>query len=206
MDRLLLESATEGLAAFTFESDVDVKKKGAVVYDVATSRPVGYIVIAEPYNHELEPCAEAWMVSTAWGPGHGDLLYGIAFFLAPDHILMADRGYVSPKAMNRWRRYTSLKKVPLDDGSAHNLDGTGARPHPHHTDDAFDDCIVHPDPGDEVLNYAYDGSGLAATYGRILDELETRHTELVSRMSITAADDFETKLRRRAVNSFMEAF
>jgi hypothetical protein len=114
----------------------------------------GFIEVGPPHPGHGN-CNGAWEVKRSAGPGHGALIYGIAYALSPNGKLMSARDKVSFSAEGGWHKQLSKRnKQPLDDRLAHNPDGTSAKPHHNHTDDTADDCTTWPTRN--VLNYTYD--------------------------------------------------
>lgn len=184
--RLLCEVAegtAEGLAAYVIEQG-DIAS--AIIYRPAAlfkelkkdpdnisayyDSVVSYLAVQDPGN----PCAGAWEVIRTAGPGYGKILYGLAYALSPNGILMSDRNSVSKSAYSAWSKLSSKgrKSFELDDIDADSKDKKTP-------DDDSDDCNVHKigdkdcggrDPG--PLNKAYAAEGWEKS---TLDKLKKNH-------------------------------
>jgi hypothetical protein len=150
--------------------------KEDVIYTLRDEIIRGFIEVGPP--EDRGPCYKAWEVKRSAGPGLGQLVYGIGFALSPSGLLIPDRGYVSPSASTGWQKQASKRPShPLDNISAHNSHNRSARPHPHHTDDISDDCVVHDKEGKEHLDFAYEALG---NESQLLSSMTQTHENIMS--------------------------
>jgi hypothetical protein len=162
----------------------------------------GFIEVGPPRGVGLSagPCNGAWMVYRSAGPGYGKIVYGVGFALSPTGRLIPDRLSVSDSAKVGWdKQFTGGRgRLPLDDIDAHR-NGGSIRPHPNHTDDPSDDCIVFKDlsyeddgasyDNDQQLNYSYDAVGWEVAE---LEKMMAQHDSLMSQMKIDFAGFIES--------------
>jgi hypothetical protein len=162
----------------------------------------GFIEVGPPRgmgHRSAGPCNGAWMVYRSAGPGYGKIVYGVGFALSPSGRLIPDRLDVSDSAKAGWdKQFTGGRgRLPLDDIDAHR-DGGTIRPHPNHTDDPSDDCMVFKDlsyeddgasyDNDQQLNYSYDAVGWEVAE---LEKMSQKHQDLMSQLKSGFADYLE---------------
>ena len=194
--RLLREGLGDGLAAYVMRFG---NSSSAVVYDTDVALEtfdgdddeydmsciVGYVGLLKPRG---APCRDAWMVNAIAGPGR--LVYGMAYALSPNGLVVPDRSIVSPSAKDAWRKYAKDAEArgaafPLDDAD-HPTKGQSAYHDAHHTPDPSDDCYTSHE--EDYLNAAYAGRGEEAA---MLRRLEAAHDKIVSRMDPDTRIKFE---------------
>lgn len=185
--RLLRESyegTAEGLAAYVQRHGgyaVAVVYRPAILLNSLKRDPgltqahddsvMAFVQVFQPKN----PCAGAWEVKIAAGIGYGKILYGVAYALSPEGILMSDRKSVSAKAYKAWSglQKSGRRSIPLDDAEE---DDPKKKKTPT---DVSDDCNVHKigdkdcggrDPA--ALNYAYESEGWEKG---MLEKMESSH-------------------------------
>lgn len=150
-------------------------------YDNFLTHPIvlGYIKIQEPD----EKCSDAYVVQSIGGPGWGHILYPVGHAMSPSGKLIPDRTVLSAPARNAWmKRRNELNSedlLPMDDPKFHNSDGTSKEPHPHHTDDKWDDCSTYRHQGWDHLNWVYPEPSGAKD---LLSSLEAEHDLLTSEL------------------------
>lgn len=154
----------------------------------------GYIQISKPNK----PCNGAWEVTSAWGPGIGEMIYDLGFALSPTGILMPDRLGVLPRAVARWEKQSGRKMKALDNHK-HPPKGTDPFHDKHHTEDPSDDCRMNKD-GFDFLNYSYEAQG--GEKG-MLKSMVTRHEEAMA--GVSSPEDVEEALFDSARSKFREA-
>ncbi|NBW12293.1 MAG: hypothetical protein EBR82_30105 [Caulobacteraceae bacterium] len=158
----------------------------------------GYIWIRDPnqMSEKHGPCRGAWEVVTSYFPGGGDLLYKLAFAIAPNGLLVSDRKEVSPRAGERWRKISKTHSgLPLDDK-------THPPGHENHTEDPGDDCVCWAEDGMEHLNVAYAADGTEAT---LLKTLEDRHAAVMRDAALAElAPDMEELLFQAVSQKFAD--
>lgn len=156
---------------------------------------VAMIAIKKPEN----PCANAWEVKLAAGPGYGKLLYGLAYAMSPTGRLMSDREEISEPAKGAWKKAfnSERSRQTFDDVDAHGPMGKILYSHPNHTADANDDCKVWQD---EYLDAAYEAVGWEKS---VLKTLEMSGDEIMKTIMTSGIekDDFMTVLYQ-SVNRF----
>lgn len=143
----------------------------------------GVVVISPPSN----PCWNAWEVSNIAGRGLGKTLYGIAYAMTPDGMLMSDRNLVSPSARKAWAKAaaSSRRRKPFDDVMNPK------------TPEREDDCIVHdyPRTPENPLNNAYEAEGWEAG---LLQSLRSQHKATMKFVPHEQAQTFVDRLERGA--------
>lgn len=152
------------------------------------------------------PCAGAAEIKGTWGPGFGDVIYGTAFALAPNGIVMPDRKSVSPSAEKSWeRRGKNIPSVTLDDRTHKACKNSNT-----HTEDTNDDCEVHyandsSNSKNTAIDKAYNGENQKAD----LTGMQQRHKKLINDVKDTipgvTPQEIEMRLISVAVERFGEA-
>jgi hypothetical protein len=165
----------------------------------------GYIWIRDPnqMSQKRGACRGAWEVVASYFPGGGELLYKLAFAIAPAGLLMSDREEVSPGAQSRWRKIA-------DTHHGEEFDDIKHRPgHDNHTEDPNDDCVCWDEDGMKYLNAAYKADG---TEKALLKTLEDKHEvvrEFILRLieSEKLPDGFDLKeaLLQAAMDKFSDS-
>ena len=199
LNESLDDVSTSDIAAVMMDTGTS---RTAVVYNVEamitalgrrvlddTFKVVGIVQISEPKG---APCRGAWMIRGITGPGK--IMYGLAYAMSPNGLIVPDRSSVSPSASKAWKGYA--KKVsagdilPLDDAD-HPKKGVDPQHDAYHTEDPVDDC--HTSHGEEWLNAAYRGPG---GEGALLDRLLYNHERAMKLVNATEdkRDEIESTL------------
>jgi hypothetical protein len=122
-----------------------------------------------------QPCWGAYTISTIAGPGK--LVYGLAYAMSPNGLLISDCGSMSKDALSAWKNMSikgTRDRKKLDDFEDPKT------PSPE------DDCALRKE---EYLNYAYDSEGWEKD---MLNSMVARHESLVERLSEEMKrEDFE---------------
>ena len=141
----------------------------------------GYLEAGSPRPRDGK-CNGAWQVYKAAAPGHGKVLYGVGYALSPNGQLFADRGSVSTKAQDAWKKVFggSREREPFDDIN-HRHKG----PDDYHTADPADDCTIYKAAGTKYLNYSYESEGWEKG---ILSQLRANHEKTMSKLKEFAFD------------------
>lgn len=131
-----------------------------------------------------DPCADAAQIKGTWGPGYGDVVYGTAFALSRNGVLMPDRSSVSIPARKWWMKNgQQYKMIQLDDRDHKTCMSSKRKTH---TEDTFDDCEVYTqnseDPLTQSVNYAYDAGAQLASYRSNMEGMFERHEDLLNRL------------------------
>jgi hypothetical protein len=173
-----------------YKEILDIEQRARFFEDYGVADIIkGIIAIRKPRN----PCRGAWQVDYVAGPGYGHILYPLGHAMSPTGLLTPDRHQVSDEAGQAWEK--SIKKfsrvgLPFDDITAHAH--SPMRPHPHHTDDPFDDCIVHNNPHREFLDYAYPPLG---GENELLEDLISNHIQAMKKIPASLVNKIEEILR-----------
>jgi len=173
--------------------------------DAIEKSMAAFVSIKEPYKY---PCSGAWSISLAWGPGYGEVLYGTAYVLSPNHTLIPDRHSVSGRAAEAWKKAfakSGIIKKPIDNVEDHRE----GMPHSEkrknylnrlgfedHTDDPADDCNLY-DPATtsdpekfEHLNFYYDASPVIGRYSQTLQTMQQRNDEVMEELTSVSEEEF----------------
>ena len=121
-----------------------------------------------------DPCWGAYEISYIVGPGK--IVYGLAYALSPNGMLISDRYAMSQSALKAWKNMSDKQtrgKRPLDNVRSPKTPGLE------------DDCEFRKE---EYLNYAYESEGWEKG---MLDGLRSAHENFVRNEVSISKKDFE---------------
>lgn len=185
-------------------------EKGKTVRKATEAATLGAITVGS-IGEEDGNCNGAWQVKKSWARDQGDgrMVYGLGFAMAPDGVLVPDRGSVSPSAGAGWGKAAAkgFPSQPLDDIRSHDDEGRMKFPHADHTDDPADDCVLLGDKNRPHLDRSYTHPD-RETWLTVADAMEVNHEATIEQVSTTFGierRDIELAVRAAANGAFVEA-
>ena len=193
--RILKESgapSTEGMACYVESTGDEAGLLNATVYNtkgiekelknnpglfktglsIVKYRPLmDHIIGCVSIKDTADPCLGAYEISTI--AGRGKLVYGLAYALSPNGMIISDRYSMSPEALGAWKNMAdkgTRSRKPLD-----NVKNP-------RTEDPSDDCTWRKE---EYLNYAYESEGWEKG---MLSSLRAAHKNFVITLDVPQKD------------------
>lgn len=163
----------------------------------------GLVIIKRP----KQPCHGAWEVTGAAGPGGADIarsVYGLAYAMAPNGIVMSDRKSVSAPAKSAWARVSSKGGrggLALDDYTNPK------------TSDPNDDCRLYkgmsgrtPPEKNPQLQYAYSAQGWENAMMNYLVAAHESFSEEIDAVDPGLSDTLATYLENSIIPFFQHHY
>jgi hypothetical protein len=200
------------LGAYIYDPGMLVSEleKGKTVRKATKAATLGVIIVGS-IGEEDGNCNGAWQVKKSWARDQGDgrMVYGLGFAMAPDGVLVPDRGSVSSSAGAGWGKAADkgFPSQPLDDIRSHDDEGRMKFPHADHTDDPADDCVLLGDKNRPHLDRSYTHPD-RGTWLTVADAMEVNHEATIEQVSAAFGierRDIELAVRAAANGAFVEA-
>lgn len=202
------------LGAYIYDPGMLVSEleKGKTVRKATKAATLGVIIVGS-IGEEDGNCNGAWQVKKSWARDQGDgrMVYGLGFAMAPDGVLVPDRGSVSSSAGAGWEKVADKDKgfspQPLDNIRSHDGEGRSIVPHPDHTGDPADDCVLLGDKNRPHLDRSYTHPD-REMWLTVADAMEVNHEAKIKQVSAAFGierHDIELAVRAAANGAFLEA-
>lgn len=199
------------LGAYIYDPGMLVSemKMGKTVRKATEAATLGVIIVGS-IGEEDGNCNGAWQVKKSWARDRGDgrMVYGLGFAMAPDRVLVPDRGSVSPSAGAGWEKVAAkgFPSQPLDNIRSHDDKGKETFPHANHTDDPADDCVLLGDKNRPHLDRSYTHPD-REMWLTVAGAMEVNHEATMERIAALGVErrDIELAVRAAANGAFLEA-